>query len=152
MKLPKIFPIASNRGFTLVEILVAIGIFLLILGIGIIFGIDDYQRYIFRKERDTVLTTLMKARSRAMNNFDQKSHGVHIEADKFTLFRGTDFSTSDPATREVIPGSAAVAKTGAADVIFKQLSGEPTGAASITLQNGTSNVTVTINNEGRIDW
>ena len=155
MILRKIFPIASDRGsrggFTLVEIIVVMGLVMLIFGIGSYFAFDNFQRYLFRKERDTAIAVLMKARSRAMNNFYEKSHGVHIGSDTFTLFRGLNYG-DDPSTYEVIPGTAAISKSGATDIVFEQLSGRPASAGNLMLSYGASNITISINEEGRIDW
>ena len=155
MILRKIFPIASDRGsrggFTLVEIIVVMGLVMLIFGIGSYFAFDNFQRYLFRKERDTAIAVLMKARSRAMNNFFESPHGVHMDADQFVLFRGASYTVGAP-TNEVIPGTAAISKSGAADIVFEQLSGRPASAGNLMLSYGASNITISINEEGRIDW
>lgn len=142
----------NDAGFTLVEIIVVMGLTTLILGIGTFFAFDNFQRYLFRKERDTAVVALMRARSRAMNNFAETPYGLHIDSDQFVLFRAAAYD-SGAATNEMIPGSSIISKTGDTDIIFTQLSGNPvSGEKSITLSGGMSNVTIVINNEGRIDW
>ncbi len=141
----------APAGFTLVEIIVVLGMVALIASVGIVMNLDAYRNYIFSTERDTLVAILQKARSRALNNMYQSPHGVHIEDSTYTLFRGASFN-SGASTNETVFANSAVAKTGINDIVFDQLSGNAAPAGDITLSNSIRSSTISVNNEGKIDW
>ena len=141
----------NMRGFTLLEVIIVIGIFAFVSAFALWGGLDDFARYGLRGERDALISTLMAARSRAMNNLGESAHGAHIAPDGFTLFRGSVFDPLDPLNQS-IQASASIAKSGDIDVVFAELSGALGAPAWVTLDNGITSVTISINNEGAIEW
>ncbi len=143
-----------NKGFTLIEILVVIGIILLIFGAGSFINFSSYNHTLINTEETTLVSILSKARSQAMNNIDASSHGVYIEADDYVLYDGTNFTTG--TNKEVMPKNSKTAITTnyGGDIYFTQLSGEPSGTlpAVINLNDGTNTRTITIKTGGVIDW
>jgi prepilin-type N-terminal cleavage/methylation domain-containing protein len=142
-----------GNGFTLIEILVVVAIMTAIVSLGVIVGIDSYQRTSFGTERDLVVNILQQARSRSLNNVDQIKHGVKVEPTSYVVFKG-DTSLSDPATHEIIPKRAGITTGGLTEIVFDQLNGnvEPSQTGDITISDGIRNGTISINHEGRIDW
>ena len=146
----------GNSGFTLVEILIVIGIFMLLAALTLGVGVDTARRATVGSERTTLVESLERARSRAMNNLGEKQHGVIVTSTDFVLFQGSIYSAGDP-TNEVSERSDGISVTGPTDpvtVVFAQLSGRVDAGQTgdILLSNGDQNATVGINTEGRIDW
>lgn len=145
----------QNRAFTLIEILVVIGLFALIASIGMSFSQDSYRAYLFRSEYGIFNQLLSKARNHAASNFDQSAHGVHIENDSYTLFVGDAYSVSDP-DNIVIPRSSSVSVSGATDVVFEQLSGNlktcDATPCEIVFSYGGRGASTKINEVGGITW
>ena len=153
----------SKHGFTLVEVLIVISVVLTLLGLGLFMSFDSYRGFIFRSERVMLVSILEKARSRAINNYFQTSWGVCFDpnTESYISFRG-DHCELGLATNEVIPKSSSVELAGYllhSPIVFKQLTGNllyqmsPADAeATSTLSNGLSTTTISINNEGRINW
>ncbi len=143
-----------RAGFTLVEIMIAVAIFTMLLGFGLIVGMDFYRSYSFNSERNISLAVLRKARTEAMVNIDQAAHGVHITATQYTIFEGAAF-TGRPAAQvaldETIKAQPTITLT-PVDIVFNQLDGSVTTPGSFTVSDGARLSTVLINNEGRIDW
>ena len=153
-----------KKGFTLIELLVVMGLLTFVGGFSLIVSMDSFRGQTFHSERDTLLSTLEKARSQAINNMcfgpgctNGKAHGVHIQNNQYTIFQGVSFATRDIALDEVIaPKSKALSITGITDVIFAALSGGattlPAGVASIILTDttGKDSSSVTVNAEGRL--
>lgn len=145
-------------GFTLIELLIVIAILATLAGIGLVIGADSYQRYVFRSERDTIVSVLGKARSEAMNNIGALpsaavDHGVRIEPASIILFRGTSYATRNSAFDFIVPRSAAVTASGVSEVVFAPLSGDvTTGIGTLALTDGRQSATITINGEGQINW
>jgi prepilin-type N-terminal cleavage/methylation domain-containing protein len=151
----------SKNGFTLIEILVVVGIIGLILSMGLITSFDSYRGYTFRSERAVLVSTLEKARSRAMANMFETVHGVCYIAPNYIIFRGPDCIPGS-STNEIISGNSAVSVAGLSDtdtVVFEQLSGNlipelpfPTDEIQITVTQDNRTSIIKINNEGTINW
>jgi len=140
----------NQRGFSLIEIIVVIGILGIILGLGSFVGFDSIKRNYFRAEVDTVVTALEKARSRSMTNLYETTHGVCFIAPNYIVFRGKDCVVS--ATSETIPGNENITVTFTPSVVvFSQLAGTTT-PATIHITDGVKSTDITINYEGTINW
>ena len=154
---------AGRQGFTLIEILVVIGLLTFVGGFTLIVSMDSFRGYSFRSERTMLVAVLQKARSQAVNNMcfgagctDGKPHGVHIAAGSYTIFQGASYVAGDPLNEVVVPQSKAIALSGTTDVVFTELSGAattlPAGIEGIRIKDttGKDSSLVTINAEGRI--
>lgn len=142
----------SSAGFTLIEILVVIGIFALLSGLGLFMTLDAFRGTSFRSERDIAVSLLQKARSESMNNIGQSSHGFCFDGANYIVFDGSDCVTA--AVKELTPAGSGVLFSPAlpaAGIIFAQLSGSAT-AWSGTLQQNNKIAALSINSEGMIDW
>lgn len=155
------------RGFTLIEILIVMALLGLIMGLGLFMSMDAYRGYSFRSESSVVVSVLEKARSRAMNNMYGTAWGVCFDsANKaYVTFRGVAY-TPGAATNESLPAQAGVTISslpvcGApSPIVFQQLTGklfpQLTPATSIitltVVEGGHTSASITINNEGTINW
>ena len=143
--------IKSGAGFTLVEIMVGIGILAVILSLGLVLSMDFYKNYALRYEQNLVVGILQKARSQAMANIDQINHGVCLSGSNYSAFGG------DTCISGVIfPKATAVNVSWPTPVVFKQLDGTCTtclsGPAKVTLTGQGKTADITIYDNGRIDW
>jgi Tfp pilus assembly protein FimT len=146
---------SQNKGFTLIEIVVSIGILMMLFGLGLFMTMDAFRGYTFRSERDTIVSLLEKARSRSMANIAQTSWGVCYIAPDYVIFRGTT-CTAGVATNENLSANAAVAAASNFSstfpvIVFGQLSGTTT-AANITVVEDARTSTISLNHEGTIIW
>jgi prepilin-type N-terminal cleavage/methylation domain-containing protein len=151
----------SYSGFTMLEVLVVMGIFTLASGFALFVSSETYRGSNFRTDRDLLVTALQRARAQAVNNVclepcadnDGKPHGVHIESDTYVLFQdnGSGYDAGD-SQNAVFASNTTVAKSPTSlDVIFEQLSGEST-SATMTLTGGGKTSVITISEEGQISW
>ena len=149
------------RGFTLIEIIISIGILALIASLGLFISMDFFRNSSSRSENNIIVSLLEKARGQSLNNIDQIRHGVHFQTSplKYILFEcpgGTPQCTSyTPSSGDlIIDSSYKVSITSPSlplDVIFNQLDGS-SSAVSIVVSDGIKTYTISINSEGRIDW
>lgn len=131
-----------KKGITVIELLVVLAV------LGIIFSVVIPQ---FSKIRENqvlksgvqdILSSLNKARSQTLASLNSSVYGVHFEADKIIIFKGTDFSTRDTAKDETIniitPATISnVTLNLVSDVdgemYFNRLSGGPSKTGTITV-------------------
>ncbi len=141
-------------GFTLLETLLAMGIFAAIAGFGLLVSMDVYRGNSLLAERNVLVSILQRARSQAMDNVDQARHGVHADAFGYTLFEGGSWAFRNGSLDITFEKSGSLAAAGFTDVVFNQLSGSADIPAKITLSDNGSGKTLTIsvNNEGQINY
>lgn len=142
------------QGFTLVELLVVVGITTILLGSALFMGIDSYKRYAFHAEQQLVVSVLEKARSRSINNIQQSSHGVCFQGSNYVIFRAVCVA-NDPAN-EYIPANTFIARQSHFDTLFPTiLFGQVTATAtptSIELRDDVRVANIVVNYEGTIVW
>ena len=144
----------SGAGFTLLEVLIVFAIIGLLAAFGIVIGIDSYQRYNVRAERDLIVSLLEKARSEAVNNIGAQPHGLHFDPAspaQYVLFRGNTFSAGSSFNLS-LPRSQAVTVSGLTDIVFTQLGGVPTVTPVPDIAVTGVHTHITINAEGGMNW
>ena len=143
---------SGSFGFTIMEILVVLGIFALLAGFALVVSIDAYRSHNFRSEQEQLLGVLLKARSQSVNNINQKPHGVHLDsATQYTLFEGNTYATRD-AGKDIVFSKPGFTLGGATELIFSQLTGQPNVTGYISLDDHIHPVyKLCINGEGQIN-
>ncbi len=155
--------ICTPRAFTLLEILVVMGLVLMVVAFGLIVSFDDYRGFTFRNERDIVVNVIQKARGQAINNMcfgtgctDGKPHGVYFGTPgQYTIFQGTTYATRDTAVDEIIKAkSGAAILSGMTSVVFNRLRADTltTGGSTLTVSQQGRDSVITIEEEGRVWW
>lgn len=149
----------TSRGFTLLELLVVIGI-LAVLGAIVISSF-----YNFRSHRALELATkearqiFEEARSRTLASVDDSRYGVFVATNKVVLFKGEDYIASDPENfvlelgpRVIISNFSFSPSTNI--VLFERGTGEASasGFVEISLTNNSEkSQRVTISKQGIIN-
>lgn len=151
----------SSQGFTLLEILIVMGIMTVILGWGLFLSFDFYKSYAFAAEKEAMSVILQKARNQAMSNINQKPHGVHVaDNGKYIIFEGLVYDAHDPSNFSIDASYAVsiLAPSLPFDVVFEPLSGNcispacVNGALVIAMRSGSSSDSIIINSEGGIQY
>lgn len=144
-------------GFTLLEVLIVLGLLSVLAGLGLFFALSEYYQTARLAEVVTVKELLQTARTSALHNESGAPHGVIISPpgyNGYILFQGNSFVERDLATQVQIPMSYSLilASSSAREVVFTPLSGT-TSPLDITLIDPIhpSTSTITVNYEGYID-
>jgi Tfp pilus assembly protein FimT len=146
-----------NKGISLIEIMVVIGLFAIIASFSAFMGIDDFRRTVSKNDIEVIMRMLSKARSQAISNVclgsscsEGQPHGFHIEQGSYTIFQGNTYNPSDSLNETVGAEGGIVSISGISDVVFSQLSGDVSSSGSIILndQNGRT-YRIDINSERR---
>lgn len=149
---------SSQKGLTLIEVLIALGIASVLFGVGLVMTLSDYRATNARHEIQTIVTLLQTARSAAINNIDGSAHGVVIHPPEhpssYVVFAGSSYAERTSA--DVIDQSYAVdvGEGSMGEVVFAARSGAVASSGAIVLVDSARNAstTISINAEGRISW
>jgi prepilin-type N-terminal cleavage/methylation domain-containing protein len=151
-----------NQGFTLIEVLIVLGMVAIFATMGLVFSFDSYRGYLFRSEYTTTVNLLAKARNRAINNFNESNHAVSILDGEYRLYKIDGYDPGDSATYESFPRNNALTFEGPEEIIFEQLSGNlaecededgnPIDPCTYTFGYGLKTKSITINDMGGITW
>jgi len=151
------FSLKSGAGFTLIEILILLGLFAILVTIGLIMGMDSIVRSTVHNERDTIVIMLSGTRARALANVNEEAQGIHITDDKIILFEGTSFPGTNQ--RSTDRNDSIVINPEPATIVFSQLQSFATDGSddcdpscTITLSGSAQTAIIEINSEGRIEW
>ncbi|OGF62990.1 hypothetical protein A2926_04520 [Candidatus Giovannonibacteria bacterium RIFCSPLOWO2_01_FULL_44_40] len=130
----------ENGGFTMLEMLisffiVAIIATILFVAFGAFRESNDLQ-----SAQETIIGILRDARSRSVGSQDKKTYGVHFEATKAVLFKGSVYSASDSANEAyILPTlvkiSSITLSGGAVDTVFSILGGTTTASGTVTISS-----------------
>jgi prepilin-type N-terminal cleavage/methylation domain-containing protein len=142
-----------EHGFTLIEMLLSVGIIALLAGM----SLPLYQSFDTRNELDistqSLASALRRAQVYARGANDDSQWGVHIQSGTITLFKGAVWASRDVAYDEVTSVSPSTAVSGLGEVLFAKLSGAPNTTGSVTLTNVNDEIrTVTINAKGMVAY
>lgn len=154
MALPNIFK-SGNKGFVLIEVLVALGILTIIASLGLFLSMDFFRGYSFNYEKNLLISILQKTRSKSLANINQSNHGFYFDNTNknYIIFQGDSYTTRDASFDEKFPASKNINITGfpSEGIIFQQLSAD-SSPVNITISDGVKSATISINEEGRINW
>ncbi len=150
MELPNISKL-DKKGFTLIEILLVVSIIAMIFAFTVALGFDSYRRNSLKTERDTLISILQKARSQAINNVNNTKHGFYFNGTEYIIFEGDSFISPQPQDL-MVQKSSSITTSGLNEIIFDQLTGNASPTGEIVLSDGISSTTISINQEGRINW
>jgi prepilin-type N-terminal cleavage/methylation domain-containing protein len=86
------------RGFTLIELIIVIGISAVLVSLSASVYVSLGQRSDVDREAQELESVLSLARSKTLASENEQSFGVHIEstANEYFLFEGTAYSPIDP--------------------------------------------------------
>lgn len=150
----------SNSGFTLIELVIVIGIVTLLFGFMAISLVNNKQITSINSVRDTLISDMASQQTKAMNGSGGAvgtSYGIYFLSNKYVLFKGDSYNPQDTSNFEVeMDSNIAFANVGFASsaVLFASGSGEVVGfqngqnTVGIQDTNGNKTETITINKYG----
>jgi prepilin-type N-terminal cleavage/methylation domain-containing protein len=144
----------NQKGFTLIEILIAIAILVLLtyVIIGAFFSFNRNQA--LDKDVSKVTLALEEARQFTLFSKESSQYGIHFDPTEVILFKGSTYSSGDPENVSTKLNSLINISTinllgGGNEVIFERLTGETNQSGTITLEdNNTPPKIKTITIEG----
>ena len=146
----------DKKGFTLIEIIIAIGVLLVVSTLGFNAFASFKKIADLTSSADAALSQLIQARSKTLSAEEAQQYGVHFEVNQTTFFKGVTYSASDPDNQAfVLPATVEISSISLSgsgdDVLFKKLTGETNndGTIILRLKTDTSKMrTITIRKTG----
>lgn len=142
----------KEKGFTLVELILVIGIFALLIIISSPFGINFYQTRQLDVHLNGIVQALRRTQLKSMSIDSDSSFGVYIDYNKYVLFKGASFATRDALYDEVFDLPENLSITGLSEIVFSKLKGVPSDIGTITLTIDNRSEAININEVGRINY
>lgn len=128
----------TNKGFTLIEILIVIAISALIVG-GVVVSFSVFSKnQSIESATSEILSELDEARALTLASFDNTVYGVHFESDKIVLFKGSAYSPvgSDNKITNLpsrVSLSGILLNGGGNNIVFDKLTGKTGHYGTLTI-------------------
>lgn len=149
-----------NAGFTLMEVLVVLGVMVLLLTLVLVNFNGINRRSEVANTAEDLSSLLREAQSQSMAVVNELPHGVFLDTslDRFILFEGQTYDPFSPTNAiTLLPRSIDIASVdlngGGSSVIFEPLTGATSNFGSLSLQStrdATIQAQVTISSQGKI--
>lgn len=148
----------NKKGFTLTEVLLALGIIVLV-GSVVFSSFSGFQKSkSVISDAETVVEVFRQAKNETIASKNSNAYGVYIGANSLTIFVGPTYSAGTDTNRVIaLPSGKATLTTslsgGVNYVLFKKISGETSQNGTVTVSSsGTTNTkTVTIYKTGIVE-
>ena len=145
--------IKTQKGFTLLEVLISVAIVGILAGI----SIPVYRSLQTRNDLDLTVSIVVQnlRRAQVLSQAIQggSEWGVNVSPGLVTLFRGGGFAARDPSSDELFEVSDTITPSGIGEVVFSRLIGDPSDSGDIVLTAISGDTrTITINSKGSISF
>jgi prepilin-type N-terminal cleavage/methylation domain-containing protein len=148
----------KGRGFTIIELLIAIAITTIILLVVIVPFKKMNEKQVLYKENDNVVTLIKQARSMTVSSKYSLQYGIHLATTSVTLFQGAVYSDSDPGnmvlTLNPLVNISGTNISGGNQIVFNRLNGSTQNIGTITISmiaSSTQTAVITVNQTGVIN-
>ena len=150
---PKTQNLKANSGFTLIEIIIAVGIIAVLAGLSAPAANIFLSRNELHTEALKITDALRRARSQSMSALEDSVWGVHFTSANYTVFKGSSYNPADAYNDTfTLPGiltiSAIMINGGGSDIIFDRINGITSTFGTTTIQNDASESRIIVVNQG----
>ena len=137
-----------RRGFTIVELLVVIGLIMVMTALSVSFSFNYLRRHQLDYSGQIMVTEIQTARSQSLAQADNAAHGIAIFPDHVIRFVGDSYATRVAAqdVRTDFFGSFTV--SGNTEMIFPKGQANPSSAATVTLQDSQNFISLNLSAYG----
>lgn len=139
------------QGFTLLEILLVVGIIGVLIILTLPVGLDLYKNQQLEVNSRTILQTLRRAQLKAMSIESDANYGVYLSDESFILFKGSSYFGRDSQYDQVFDLPQAITISGMQEVVFTKLTGKPKSIGFININSDGKRRVININRMGRMN-
>lgn len=146
-----------KKGFTVIELVVALGIIVLIGSIGLVSFVNSRNVRNLSNSGQEIISVLRLAQTKTLAGEDNSSWGVKLETSRYVLFRGSSYAGASWTEIFNLPGSIEIANIalagGGQEIVFSRLYGKTNQTGSFDLRvtgTGGAVFSVSVDNSGKI--
>lgn len=144
----------NKKGFTLVEIVIVLGIFAILAAAATPFLLSQVVKNRIASSAKQIVSALYIAQQNSYSGKSNASYGVQFTTSSFTMFRGNTFAGStDPRTVNFtapVQAKDFAFTGGVTEVVFAKGGIKPNTTGNFKLTDGKKDILISINAEGLI--
>ncbi|MCA9359022.1 prepilin-type N-terminal cleavage/methylation domain-containing protein [Candidatus Kaiserbacteria bacterium] len=140
----------NTAGFTLVEMILVLAIMLTIGVFVSPIGISFYRSQQLNEVYDGLTSAIRQAEMFSLSGKGGQSYGVYIGDNEYILFSGESYSARIVGEDSSYYLPASVSVSGPNEIVFSQLSGEPSVTGLLTISLGNKQKVIEIMASGNI--
>jgi Tfp pilus assembly protein FimT len=140
------------KGFSVLEIVVVIGIFLLITTIPTTFYLSWKNSTELNNSFNSLVHQLGRAQVLAQANSGDLPWGVKMQTGKITVFQGTNHAGRVLAKDEDIIIPSTITFPLITEIVFNKYSGMPVSFGLISISKGSDTKQITVNSKGILEY
>lgn len=147
----------KNGGFTLIELIIVVGIFLLLAALVVPALVFFKRQSLLEFASQEIVNTLRLAQNKTLSSEDATSFGVYFEINKFTLFKGTSYDAGSPDNEihnlDISLRISEINLSGGSQAVFDRLSGTTANSGYLkieSVQDSTKKEYVYIDSSGTV--
>ena len=142
----------SNRGFTLLELLLSVAIISLLAGL----SLPVYRTLLSKNDLDISATvtasSLRRAQTLSQAVDGDITWGVKIQSGSIVLFKGSSYAARDTTFDETFDVPTTISMSGTTEIVFAKFTGFPQTTGVINLSTESDARSVSINEKGTVSY
>ncbi len=143
-----------KKGFTLVELLIAVALIIMFSSLTLPVGFNFFQESTLRDQVRNLETSLRKAQAVAISGRGNANAGIKITRNSYIIFEGESYRDRRSSLDIVIPFPVSVVPSGNDEIVFRKSTGRlisPANNALISISFGSHTKQISINSHGKIE-
>jgi len=152
MRSPGAYTFKDSAGFSLIELIMVIGVLGFLMVVSVPLGVNFYRTRQLDVYEGSMVQALRRAQLKSMSVENDSSFGVYVKPGQYTLFKGTSYITRDTVYDEVFDLPASLQVSGLSEIVFDKLNGTSVNTGTITLTVDSKTEDISINEMGRINY
>lgn len=149
----------NKKGISLVEIILVVVLITISLGFSVLYYQTSQLRADIKTQTVEFVSYLRLAHSDAVAGLHGQSHGMHVENDSYTTFRGGSYNPDDPNNYKIeLPSTITIQNIalngGGDDIIFTGPNGETNdyGTLDFVSTQMDKTITITVSKVGTVNY
>ena len=139
-----------SRGFTVIELVTAMSLFLLVVGLGSVFSMTYLENQRVQTAGEIIGGEMRQAQADAFASVNDSAHGVKIFSDHLIHFEGGSYATRNIAEDVSVDFVKAFTLSGLNEIVFPVASLHPVTPGTVTVSQNERAIDITISSYGVI--